>query len=156
MKFILTLLSLIGLIFADEESAKVVFDLTSGNMKTFEKHILKGVSVHKTNYENSFKELEVAVVIHGEAYRFFLNDIKSTKYKSDTKLVQEYATLKKRVASIAETYEVKFYMCKAAMPRHKLEPEDIVEFVQLVPNSTMALIDRQNEGFAYLPVRDYN
>ena len=154
MKAILLLLAFVGFLFAADDSAKIVFDLTTGNMKTFEKHIIKGVVVNKTNYENQLRELEVAVVIHGSAYRFFVKDIKSTKYAKDAKLVENYKELKKRIALLSDTYDVKFYMCQAAMPRHNLKPEDIVEFVELVPNSTMALIDRQNEGFAYLPVRD--
>ena len=40
------------------------------------------------------------------------------------------------------------------MKRNHLKAKDIVKFVKIVPNSTIGLIDKQNEGFAYLPVRD--
>ena len=55
---------------------------------------------------------------------------------------------------MADTYEVEFLMCRASMPKNGLEDEDVVEFVKIVPNSTVGLIDKQNEGFAYIPVRD--
>ena len=155
MKALLVLFSLISFLFADDESAKVVFDLTTAKVKTFEKHILKGVVVNKANFNSQFKEFEVAVVIHGGSYKFFVNDIKNTKYKNETELVNKHSELKKRIASMADTYGVKFYICEVGMTKRNLIAKDIMSFVNIVPNSTMALIERQNEGFAYLPVRDY-
>ncbi|WP_457749444.1 DsrE family protein [Sulfurimonas sp.] len=154
MKKIVLLLALLGLVQADEETARVVYDLTTSNMAKFEKNILKGIAVNKAHYEGNLKELEVAVVIHGGAYRFFVKNIKKSVFHTDLKLVEAYPELKKRIASIADTYDVTFLMCKAAMPKHKLKAENIVKFVTLVPNSTIGLIDKQNEGFAYIPVRD--
>jgi intracellular sulfur oxidation DsrE/DsrF family protein len=43
-------------------------------------------------------------------------------------------------------------MCGAAMPRNKLEAKDVYNFVKIIPNSTIGLIDRQNDGYAYIPV----
>jgi len=153
-KIILMLVIFFGLVHAEDESAKVVFDLTSKNLAKFEKNIIKGVVINKGYYESSFKELEVTVVIHGGAYRFFVKNIDNTIFKDDKKLVKVYATLKKRLKSLLETYDVEFLMCGAAMKRNKLTKKDIVEFVKIIPNSTIGLIDKQNEGYAYLPVRD--
>jgi intracellular sulfur oxidation DsrE/DsrF family protein len=153
-KILILLLFAFGLLQAGDETPKVVYDLTTSSMAKFEKNILKGISYNKSHYESSLQELEVAVVIHGGAYRFFLKDIKKSIFKDDTKLVKKYQELKKRVASMSDTYEVEFLMCRAAMKRNKLKEEDIVEFVKIVPNSTIGLIDKQNEGFAYIPVSD--
>ena len=154
MKKIILLLAFVGILSASDETAKLVLDLTTSSVAQFEKHILKGLVVHKTHYQNNLKELEVAVVIHGGAYRFFVKDLQSSMFKDDKELSKVYADLKKRIATMADTYEVEFLMCKAAMKRNKLEEKDIVEFVKLVPISTIGLIDKQNEGFAYIPVRD--
>ena len=153
-KILLTLLMLFGLLHADDESAKVVFDLTTKNLAKFEKNIIKGVVINKGHYESSFRELDVAVVIHGGAYRFFVKDIDNTIFKDDKELVKVYEALKKRLKSLADTYDVEFLMCAAAMKRNKLEAKDIVEYVKIIPNSTIGLIDKQNEGYAYLPVSD--
>jgi intracellular sulfur oxidation DsrE/DsrF family protein len=139
---------------AEEGLNKVVFDLTTSNTANFEKKILQGIAAHKNYYESKLGELEVAVVIHGGAYRFFVKDLDNTIFKDDAVLQKEYAGLKKRIKTMSETYDVKFLMCGAAMKRNKLEKAQIVEFVQIVPNSTIGLIDKQNEGFAYIPVRD--
>ncbi len=154
MKKIILLLAFVGILSANDETAKLVLDLTTSSVSQFEKHILKGLVVHKTHYQNNLKELEVAVVIHGGAYRFFVKDLQSSMFKDDKELAKVYADFKKRIATMSDTYDVEFLMCKAAMKRNKLEKKDIVEFVKLVPTSTIGLIDKQNNGFAYIPVSD--
>ena len=152
MKKIILLLAFVGILSASDETAKLVLDLTTSSVAQFEKHILKGLVVHKTHYQNNLKELEVAVVIHGGAYRFFVKDLQSSMFKDDKELAKVYADFKKRIATMSDSYDVEFLMCRAAMKRNKLEEKDIVEFVKLVPTSTVALIDKQNDGFAYIPV----
>ena len=154
MKKLLLIFAFVGLLNADDESAKLVMDLTTSSVEQFDKNILQSVAYNKTHYANSLKELEVAVVIHGGAYRFFVKDIQSTVFKDDKAFVKGYPDLKKRIATMSDTYEVEFFMCRAALKRYNLKEEDIVKFVTIVPNSTIALIDKQNEGFAYLPVSD--
>jgi len=154
MKKIILLLALIGLLSAEDDTSKVVFDLTTSSVKKFEKSILKGIVVHKSSYEYNLKELEVSVVIHGGAYKFFVKDIDKTKFKDDKELTKVYADLKTRIYSMYDSYEVEFLMCKASLKRNDLEPKDIVDFVKLVPTSAIGLIDKQNEGFAYIPVGD--
>ena len=154
MKKLILILAFIGFLSADDETAKVVFDLTTKSVAQFEKVILKGMVVHKNHYESNLKELDATVVIHGGAYRFFVKDLQSSMFKDDKELAKVYADFKKRIATMSNTYEVEFLMCKAAMKRNKLEEKDIVDFVKLVPTSTVGLIDKQNEGYAYIPVTD--
>ncbi|WP_297440027.1 DsrE family protein [Sulfurimonas sp.] len=155
MKRVIIILALLfGLVQAEDESAKVVYDLTTNDLVKFERSVLKGIVFNKTLYSDQLKELEVAVVIHGGAYRFFVKDLDSTIFKKDKKLQKVYKELKKRIATMADTYEVEFLMCGAAMKRNKLTKKDIVNFVHIIPNSTIGLIDKQNEGFAYIPVRN--
>jgi len=152
-KILLLLLTLSTFMFA-ETSAKVVYDLTTKNIKAFEMKILKAIVANKAHYESKLKELDVTVVIHGGSYRYFTKDPNSTEYKTDKALLENYAELKKRVQSMADTYDVEFLMCGAGMPKHGLQAKDIVPYVKIIPNSTIGLIDRQNEGYAYIPVGD--
>ncbi|MEA1982567.1 MAG: DsrE family protein, partial [Campylobacterota bacterium] len=125
MKLLFLALALFGFLFADSEEKKVVIDLTTGDVSAFEKKILSGIVAHKTYYENSLEELEVAVVIHGGAYRFFVKDLSKTLYKDDEKLKKVFSDLKKRVASMSDTYEVEFLMCDVGRKKHKLKLENI-------------------------------
>ncbi len=156
MKKILTLifLFLVGTAQAQEVVHKVVYDLTTSDLKLFERTILQGIVANKTHYENNLGELEVAVVIHGGAYKFFVKDLNTTKYKGDVQLTTENESLKKRIRTMSETYDVAFLMCGAGMKNNKLEKNQILDFVKVVPNASIGLIDKQNEGFAYIPVRD--
>jgi len=154
MKRFILLLIFTALLNANDEMPKVVIDLTTKSVVKFQKNILKGIEVYKTYYANSLKELEVAVVIHGGAYRFFVKDLNSSIFKDDKELTKVYADLKKRIAIMSDIYDVEFLMCKAGMKRNKLKNKDIVDFVNIVPTSTISLIDKQNNGFAYIPVND--
>jgi len=151
MKKIILLLSILVSLQANEGSSKVVIDLTTGSLKSFEQMILKGIVAHKAYYEGKLKELEVAVVIHGGAYKFFVKDFKNSPYSNDKELAPVHHTLKKRIKSVVENYNVDFLMCKAALKREKLVVDDIASYVTMVPNAAIGLIDKQNEGFAYLP-----
>lgn len=155
MKKLLILLSLLmSLLHAESESAKAVYDLTTGDVSKFEKYILKGIVMNSEYYHSQLKELEVSVVIHGGAYKFFVKDLSSTAFKNDTKLGKVYAQLKKRIAILADTYNVEFLMCGVGMKKNKLSKKDIVDYVKIVPNANIGLIDKQNQGFAYLPAKN--
>lgn len=133
-------------------SKKVVFDLTTGDLKTFEQRILSGVARYTAAYEGNLQEFSAVVVIHGDAYKFFVKDIAHSPYKDELELVKVNSELKKRIASTADIYGVEFIMCEANMRKAKLSEKEIYSIVKLVPSSTMGLIDKQNEGYAYIPV----
>jgi len=153
-KIIVILLTLSTLLLAENTSSKVVYDLTTKNQKAFERKILKAIVANKSYYESKLKELDVAVVIHGGSYRYFTVDPSTTEYKTDKTLLSSYPDLKKRIKTMSTTYNVEFLMCGAGMPKHGLTAKDIVDFVTIIPNSTIGLINRQNEGYAYIPVGD--
>jgi len=132
---------------------KAVFDLTTGNLKTFEQRILSGSARYTAYYEGHLQEFDAVVVIHGDAFKFFVKDLAHSPYKNQLDLVKANNDLKKRIASTADTYGVEFLMCEANMRKAKLTEKDIYPFVKLVPSSTMGLIDKQNEGYAYITVR---
>lgn len=152
MKALIILLVFLRMLQADDSTVKVVYDLTTSDLQVFERKVLKGIAVNKTHYEGSLKELEVAVVIHGGAYKFFAKSTKHPLLNKEKDLREAHDTLSKRIASMADTYDVQFLMCGVGMNKHKLEKKDIYDFVEVVPNSTIGLIDKQNEGFAYIPI----
>ena len=152
-KAIIILLLSIGLLQAEETSAKVVYDLTTKDLANFELRVLKSIVANKAHYEGTFRELDVVVVIHGGAYRFFTKDPMHSKFKDDKALIETHKTLAKRIESMVKTYDVTFLICGAGMPKHGLKAEDVYSFVKIIPNSTIGLIDKQNEGYAYIPIR---
>jgi len=108
MKKWLLILALSGILFAEEGVKQVVFDLNTGDIATFEKKVLQGIVFEKNYYEGKLEKLDVAVVIHGDAYKFFVKDLKNSPYKNDATLVKVHDDLAKRIATMANTYEVEF------------------------------------------------
>lgn len=153
-KLFIILLMNIGLVYAQDEVAKVVYDLTTKDLANFELRVLKGIVANKAHYEGTLRELDITVVIHGGAYRFFTKDPKNSKFKDDKSLLLSHETLKKRVEYMVKIYNVEFLMCGAGMPKHELEAKDVYDFVKIIPNSTIGLIDKQNAGYAYIPIGD--
>lgn len=145
---------LFGFLFADGSVKKVVIDLTTSDVKVFEQKILKGVVAHKTHYESALEELDVAVIIHGGAYKYFVKDLDKSVYKDDTKLQKVHGDLKKRIKTLYDTYDVEFLMCASGMKKHELDKSKILDFVKTVPNAAIGLIDKQNDGYAYFPAGD--
>ena len=93
-KTILFLLFTSSLLLAKDSITKVVYDLTTANLETFERKILKAIVANKAYYESKLKEFNVTVVIHGGAYRYFTVDPNKTEYKTDKGLVNTYTELK--------------------------------------------------------------
>ena len=151
-KIFLLLFSTLTILFAQETTARVIYDLTTKNMESFERKILKAIVANKAHYEGLLKELDVVVVIHGEAYKFFLKNPKTSIYKEDKSLIENYQTLAKRIDSMVQNYDVEFLMCGVGMTKREIKKSDVYKFVNIIPNSTIGLIDKQNEGYAYIPV----
>jgi intracellular sulfur oxidation DsrE/DsrF family protein len=153
MKIWLIVLSLSILLNAEEGLKKVVFELTTGDQIGFEQKVLNGIVKNKNYYESKMEELEVAVVIHGDAYKFFIKDLSSSPYKDDCELKAAHESFALRLKSSAENYKVKFLMCQAGMNNLNISKDNIYDFVSLVPTSTIGLIDKQSEGYVYVPIR---
>ncbi|MBU0631851.1 DsrE family protein [bacterium] len=152
MKKFLLLLAFLSFLHAEDGIKKVIFDLTTGSVEVFERKVLSGIAHQKSYYEGKMEELQVAVVIHGDAYKFFVKDVNNSPFKADKELVKESTQLAARLSSLVDTYDVEFLMCNAGMKSKHITQEDIYSFVKVVPNSTIGLIDKQNEGYAYIPI----
>lgn len=150
----LLLLALSSLLNAEEEVVKkVVFELTTGDQKAFEQKVLSGIVKQKDYYESKMEELDVAVVIHGDAYKFFIKNLDASPYRDDQELKTVQESFFKRLKSAVENYKVKFLMCQAGMNHLNIAKDNIYDFVSFVPTSTIGLIDKQSEGYTYVPIR---
>ncbi len=149
----LMLVSLQSLHAEEEVVKKVVYDLTTGDLRRFEQRLLSGIVAHKTYYQSQLQELEVRVIVHGDAYKFFMQDLHATPYLHQHALVAQQAALGKRLRTLATQYGVRFLVCEVGVKKRKLRPKAFYPFVSFVHNAAVGLIDAQNAGYAYLPLR---
>lgn len=153
MKLIMIGLLTVSTLVADEEVVKkVVYNLTTGDIKQLERRLIGGIIAHTTYYQNKLEELEVRVIIHGDAYKFFMKDLNNTAYAYQPKLVEKKEALGKRLGTLSKQYGVKFLVCEAGVVSRKLNKKAFYPFVSMVHNAAIGLIDAQNEGYAYLQV----
>jgi len=136
----------------EDETRKVVYNLTSGDLEKLQTQLISGIIAHTTYYQSKLLELDVRVIIHGDAYKFFMKDLSHTAYAYQPKLVAKKENLQKRLSSLAKQYNVHFFVCEVGVKKRKLSPKAFYPFVSFVHNAAIGLIDAQNAGYAYLAI----
>ncbi len=149
--FFLIFLLFIGVAQASD-AKKAVFDLTTSNIDTIETRLIKGVALNNAYYQDKFQDLDIIVIIHGDAYKFFVKDLSKTKISQDASSKKITKELHQRLASLANTYSIKFEMCEAGMKSRGVKKDNILEFIHPITSAMMGLIDAQNSGYAYIPL----
>jgi hypothetical protein len=147
--FIVLLLSL-GSVYGD--TAKVVYDLTTGDSKKIEKHLINSIDAVAKYYKKEKKELKVIVVISGNAYKYFVNDLKASPYNEDQDVIEVQEKFKHRLQNLNDTYGVTFNMCSSGMKARKIDKSTLYKYVHADVMKSVYLIDAQNEGYAYMPI----
>ncbi|MBE0499547.1 MAG: DsrE family protein [Campylobacterales bacterium] len=138
------------LLFAAEQ--KVVFDLTSGDEAKIRKHLISNIEGLAEYYEANDVEFKVAVVISGNAYKYFVQDIAASPYREETALIAAQKRLEPLFEKLHAELGVEFDMCKAGMKARKIEKKVLYPYVKNEMNKSAYLIKWQNRGYAYLPV----
>jgi len=146
--FIVLLLG-VGSAYAD--TVKVVYDLTTGDSKKIEKHLIESLDAVVKHYQKEKKELKVMVVISGNAYKYFVNDLKVSPYKDDQEAIEVQEKFRDRLHHLNDT-GVTFNMCSAGMKARKIDKNTLYKYVHTDAIKSVYLIDAQNDGYAYMPV----
>ncbi len=131
---------------------KIVFDLTSGDMETFGARFLGGVPGTIQYWKHSGDEVEAVVVIHGDAYKFFIANLDHTRYALDEKLVARHDEIRRKLDEIRSRHPIRFEICQTGMGRKGILSEDIYPYVTPIKSAMIGLSGWQNEGYAYIPI----
>ena len=132
-----------------------VYDLSTKNVNKIKYTLFGSITGSSEYFSEDLVDLKAAVVIHGGSYRYFLKDPYKSKFNGDSDLISNIDEIKKIVKTLHETYNVKFYICGAGLKKHNISKNDIYDFIEVLPNSTIALIELQNKGYAYIPIGDW-
>jgi hypothetical protein len=137
-------------IYADE--VKAVYDLTSGDSAKIEKEMITSIKNVSEHYKEQHKEFKTIVVISGNAYKYFIEDLAESPYVKDKSAVEIQPKFKPIFKELNERYHVTFEMCSAGMKARGIKQETVYKFVHTDKIKDVYLIDAQNEGYAYMPV----
>jgi intracellular sulfur oxidation DsrE/DsrF family protein len=149
---LLTIVLLLGIKTLYADTLKVVYDLSSGDSNKIEKHLLDSLGAVSRYYSAEKKKLKVRVVISGDAYKYFIDDLKASPYASDKEAVDIQAYFKIRLRDLHDVHGVTFQMCSSGMKARKIEKHTLYNYVEAEKMKSVYLIDAQNEGYAYMPI----
>ena len=133
------------------KTAKVVYDLTSGDSTKIEKHFINSVRALSHYYKEENIDFKVIVVISGDAYKYFVNDLKHSPYADDKGVASVQEKFKYRLAMLNEQ-GVTFNMCANGMRARGIHKETLYKYVHADVMKSIYLIEAQNDGYAYLPI----
>ena len=131
---------------------KVLVDLTTGDLETIKTRLLSGLPGVAKHFKQSGDDVEIAVVIHGDAYKFFVENLENTKFWADEQLANAQDELRQKLGALRKEYGIVFEMCQVGMNRRGILSEDIYKFVTPIPSAMIGLVKWQNMGYAYIPV----
>lgn len=92
------------------------------------------------------------VVISGDAYKYFVEDLENSPYKDDKDLVEIQKRFRPLLLELNDEYDVIFEMCKAGMKSRDIKAESLYPFVNSDKVQPIYMIDWQNAGYAYMPM----
>lgn len=121
-----------GLMYAQAQSYKVVFDLTSRDSLD-QKAVVRWVR----EISSANPKAEMEVVMYGKGFELVMPDRSS--YITDVK-------------EASKNPNVKFKVCEMAMKNNKIDKGLILKEVQTVPDGIYEIISKQREGWGYIKV----
>ena len=147
---VLTCLLYASAVYAD--GAKAVYDLTSGDSVKIEKEMIKSIKNVAEYYRRQNQEFKAIVVISGDAYKYFIQELGESPYASDKGAIEIQPKFRPLLKELNENDHVTFKMCSAGMKARKIKKETLYPFVHADRIKNIYLIDAQNDGYAYIPV----
>lgn len=143
---------LLSTVFSFAEPKKVVYDLTSGDVLAIKHKVLGSIRGVANHYASNKEKIEIMVVISGDAYKFFIDDLESSPYANDEEVEDMQMHFKPRLEMLHTLYGVTFNMCKSGMIGKKIDKKTLYPYVNAEKMKSVYLIDAQNEGYAYMPI----
>ncbi len=121
-----------GLLEAQEQNYRVVFDLTSRDSLE-QKAVMRWVREITT----SNPDAKLEVVMYGKGFEL---------------VMPEKSIMKAEVAQALKNPNVSFRVCETALKNNKVEKSQLMEGVTTVPDGIYEIITKQREGWGYIKV----
>ena len=121
-----------GLVYAQDQSYRVVFDLTSRDSLD-QKAVMRWI--REISASNPKAEMEV--VMYGKGFEL---------------LMPEKSTVMADVNNAMKNPNVTFKVCEIALKNNKVEKNQLVKETQTVPDGIYEIISKQHQGWGYIKV----
>lgn len=112
--------------------------------------MLQNIANHYSAYGADPFALQLAIVAHGAAVKFFLESLDGTSWSEEAAAIPK---IFERVEDVAKN-GLKVHLCEITFSRLKIDKSKArkAEFVGFVPSGVAAVAAMQAKGFAYLKV----
>ena len=118
------------MLIAQEKPVKIVFDVTSDNIKVHQAAV-RHVKFMSQAYPDSMFE----VVMYSGSIDMVLKDKSSVA---------------KDMEALARNKNISFIICEGTMKRHKIDKSQLISGVKTVPDGILEIILKQKEGWGYI------
>jgi len=118
------------LLMAQEKPVKIVFDVTSDNVKVHQAAVR-----HVKFMSAAYPDSEFEVVMYSGSIDMVLKD------KSSVGTDME---------ALAKNDKISFVVCEGTMKRHKIDKSQLIPGVTTVPDGILEIIMKQGEGWGYI------
>jgi len=131
---------------ANPSEAKIAFDFTEGNPKAMLAK-LANVDVTRKQYIERGITPKIVMTFRGEASYFTQSGLSMVKEADREDAAKVQAKIRElRAANGVESLE----QCNLPLASRKLNPDNLMSEVKLVPNGWIALVGYQQQGYAYI------
>jgi len=128
--FFLMMMMVSGLILAQNEPIKVVFDVTSSNPD-----VHRAAAKHLRLMAEAYPESEFELVIYSGAFKMV---DKKSSVAGET------------LSAVVNRDNVDIVICQQTMKRHKMTMDDLIPGVGSVPDGIYEIIMKQKQGWGYI------
>ena len=116
--------------FAQDKPVKIVFDVTSDNLK------VHGTTIrHIKAMSQAYPDSKFEVVMYSGAMDMVLKDKSSVAEDMEV---------------LAKNENISFVICEGTMKRHNVDASQLIPGVTTVPDGILEIIKRQSEGWGYI------
>ena len=130
---------------------KVVYDLRTGEGKKIS-NLLGSIKSVANHYIDKKSDYKIAVVIGGDAYKFFVNDLQFSPYDKDAEIKALKPEIGPKLRELAEVYDVNFTICDVGIEYRAIPEDSLYDFVEAKETRSIYLIEFQNDGYAFIPL----
>lgn len=113
---------------------------------------IKSINALSQYYEEEKIEFQVIVVISGDAYKYFVDNLKKSPYADDKNVSLAQDKFKTPLFELHNKTGVTFNMCSAGMKARNIKKDTLYQYVHADVMKSVYLIEAQNNGYAYMPI----
>ena len=108
---------------------KVVYDLRTGEAKKIT-NLIGSINAVANHYIGMKSDYKISVVIGGDAYKFFVDDLLFSPNDKDAELNALKPKIGPKLRELAEVYDVNFTMCDVGIGIELIPEDSLYDFVR--------------------------